>query len=174
MTQRVDGARALGAVAYLGLGGNIGDVRSAIRRALAALEDDKLRVSDRSSDYRTPAWGNVDQPDFINACARVRTSYSPHELLARCLAVERENGRVRGERWGPRTIEIDVLLFDDVSFSDAQLTLPHPALLERGFVLVPLAELAPDLMVAGLPIAEAVRRVDRQGIQRLAPDTTLP
>lgn len=161
-------------VAYLALGGNIGNARATIGRALALLGDDALHVAARSSDYRTPAWGKIDQPDFINACARVHTRYSPHELLSRCLGVEAQLGRVRAERWGPRTIDIDVLTFDHRSLADEDLTLPHPALFERAFVLVPLAELAPDLVIAGVPIAAALERVDRTGIERLETDTSLP
>jgi 2-amino-4-hydroxy-6-hydroxymethyldihydropteridine diphosphokinase len=157
--------------AYLGLGGNLGDVRAAIRRALATLEGDALRVLARSADYRTPAWGKTDQPAFINACAVVCTSYTPPELLARCQEVERALGRVRGERWGPRTIDIDVLSYEGRSYESDQLTLPHPDLLRRAFVLVPLAEIAPTLEIDGTRVADAVERVDRTGIERLAIDT---
>ncbi len=153
--------------AYLAFGGNIGDVRETIRGALAALEDTSLFVTRRSSDYRTPAWGNEDQPAFINACALVHTTLTPHALLSRCLQVEQRFGRVRGERWGPRTIDIDVLAYDSVTLSDDRLTLPHPQLFNRAFVLAPLAEIAPQLEIAGTRILDALERVDRAGIERL-------
>lgn len=153
--------------AYLALGGNVGDVRASIRRALSALAESALRVIQRSSDYRTPAWGKVDQPAFINACAYVRTTLTPHELLSRCLQVEQQLGRVRGERWGPRTIDIDLLAYDALTIGDSDLTLPHPELLNRAFVLVPLAEIAPALVIAGTRIDDALERVDTTGIERL-------
>ncbi len=156
--------------AYLAFGGNLGDVRKTIRLALSALEDQSLRVMRLSSDYRTPAWGKEDQPAFINACALVFTTLTPHDLLSRCLQVERHLGRVRGARWGPRTIDIDVLAYDSMTRSDSTLTLPHPELFNRAFVLAPLAEIAPALEIAGMRIEDALERVDREGIERLPTD----
>ncbi len=110
-----------------------------------------VRLLARSSDYRTPPWGVTDQPPFINAVIAVATSLGPHELFSRALAVERALGRDRRRerRWGPRTIDLDLLAYDDLELNDADLTLPHPRLFERAFVLVPLAEIAPDRVIAG-------------------------
>lgn len=158
--------------AYLGLGGNLGDVRATIGRALAALQGDALQITARSSDYRTPAWGKTDQPAFINACAVVCTTLTPEQLLQRCQDVERALGRVRGERWGPRVIDIDVLSYEGRACESEQLTLPHPELLRRAFVLVPLAEIAPALEIEGVRVDDALHAVDRTGIERLGIGST--
>lgn len=123
----------------------------------------------RSSDYRTPPWGRTDQPDFINAVIEIRTTLSPHELLARAQEIEFRLGRTRkfGERFGPRTIDIDLLAYDDIHLDDPDLTLPHPRMFERAFVLVPLLEIAPDAVVAGRSLKDALAGLDRSGIERL-------
>ena len=157
--------------AYLGLGGNIGDVRTSIREALAALSAGGAKVVRRSSDYETPPWGKTDQKPFVNACAIVETSLSPHELLALCLSVEKELGRVRLEKWGPRVIDIDVLAYEERVIETPDLIVPHRYMLERAFVLVPLAEIAPDLPVGGETVAEHARRFDATGIVKLEPET---
>lgn len=157
--------------AFLGLGGNIGDVRSTFDAAVAMLCDGgALRLVARSSDYRTPPWGITDQPPFINAVIAVSTTLAPHDLLAHALAVERGLGRDRRKerRWGPRIIDIDILAYDDLVLADPDLTLPHPHLFERAFVLVPLAEIAPDRMIAGQRICDAAARVGADGIEKLA------
>jgi 2-amino-4-hydroxy-6-hydroxymethyldihydropteridine diphosphokinase len=154
--------------AALGLGGNVGDVRSALRRALEALASHpKVELVAKSSLYRTLPWGPVAQPPFLNMAALVRTRLSPHGLLDRCLAIEMAEGRVRTERFGPRTLDIDILAFGDLVSCDDRLTLPHPRLLERAFALVPLAEIAPGLVIGGLTAEEAAARIDRAGIERL-------
>lgn len=155
------------AEATLSLGGNLGTPRAAIAEALGRLAQRGIRLITRSSDYRTPPWGKTDQPEFINACALVETALPPEALLAACLAVEAELGRVRLERWGPRVIDIDLLTYDGLSFASDRLTLPHPRMLERGFVLVPLAEIAPDLVVAGQTVAEHAQRFAGETIARL-------
>jgi len=160
------------AEALLALGGNVGDERSTFDRAVAMLCDGTgLRLAARSSDYRTPPWGVTDQPAFVNAVIAVATSLEPHDLLARALAVERALGRDRSResRWGPRTIDIDLLAYDDLVVNDADLTLPHPRLFERAFVLVPLAEIAPDRVIAGIRVRAALARVDASGIEKLPP-----
>jgi 2-amino-4-hydroxy-6-hydroxymethyldihydropteridine diphosphokinase len=159
------------AQAFIALGGNLGDVRSTFDRAIAMLcEGAAVRLVTRSSDYRTPPWGVVDQPAFRNAVVEVATSLSPHQLLARALSCERALGRDRApeSRWGPRPIDIDILAYDDVELHDAELTLPHPHLFERAFVLVPLAEIAPDRRIGGLRVRDALARVDAAGIEKLA------
>jgi 2-amino-4-hydroxy-6-hydroxymethyldihydropteridine diphosphokinase len=154
----------------IALGGNIGDARATIAQAIARLCDGTdVRLLRRSADYRTPPWGVTDQPPFVNACISVETHLSPRALLARAQAVERELGRDRARetRWGPRTIDIDLLTYGDRTVSEPDLALPHPRLLERAFVLAPLAEIAPDHIVAGVSVRDALARLDASGIERL-------
>jgi 2-amino-4-hydroxy-6-hydroxymethyldihydropteridine diphosphokinase len=158
------------AEAFIALGGNMGDVRAAFDRALALLfNDGAVRLTARSSDYRTPPWGVTDQPAFLNAVIAVSTSLSPHALLARMQDCERALGRDRthARHWGPRPIDLDLLAYDDVTLHDPDLTLPHPRLFERAFVLVPLAEIAADRVIAGIRVREALARVDAGGIEKL-------
>ena len=158
--------------ALLGLGGNIGDVRATLDRAMAALCDGTdVRLVAQSSDYVTPPWGVEDQPAFVNRCIAVATTLAPHALLDRALTVERMLGRDRSreQRWGPRAIDIDLLAYDNVAIDEPGLTLPHPRLLERAFVLVPLAEIVPDRVIAGVRVRDALARLDTRGIERLGP-----
>jgi 2-amino-4-hydroxy-6-hydroxymethyldihydropteridine diphosphokinase len=161
------------AEAFVALGGNVGDVRSTFRQAIALLCDGSaVRLTARSSDYRTPPWGVTDQPPFVNAVIGMTTSLSPHELLARAEQCERALGRDRTHerRWGPRSIDIDLLAYDDLVLNDPHLILPHPRLFERAFVLVPLAEIAPERVIAGVGVRDALERVDTSGIEKLPPD----
>ena len=125
----------------------------------------------RSARYRTPAWGRTDQPDFINAVAAVRTTLAPQALLDGLLAIERRFGRERAAtdaRWGPRVLDMDLLLHGDAVLDTPWLTLPHPRLHERAFVLVPLAEIAPALLVPGSGRVDALRAaVDATGIEAI-------
>ncbi len=158
--------------ALIGLGGNLGDVRATLEHAIAILcEDREVRLLARSSDYRTPPWGVTDQPDFVNAAIVVATSLPPRVLLAHAQAVEHALGRDRaGERhWGPRPIDIDLLAYADLTLDDPDLKLPHPHLLERAFVLLPLAEIAPDRMIAGVRVSDALARLDTGRIEKLPP-----
>ncbi len=158
------------AEAFLALGGNIGDVRATLARAIELLcADEKVRLHARSSDYRTPPWGDEEQPAFVNACIAVTTELAPRALLDHAHAVERMLGRdrARERRWGPRTIDIDILAYDDVTVSEADLILPHPRLFERAFVLVPLAEIAADRVIAGVRVRDALARVNAAGIELL-------
>jgi 2-amino-4-hydroxy-6-hydroxymethyldihydropteridine diphosphokinase len=158
------------AEAFIALGGNVGDVRASFERAIALLGDDgAVRLVARSADYRTPPWGVADQPAFVNAAIAVATSLPPHALLARLQACERALGRDRANerRWGPRPIDLDLLAYDDVTLHDPDLTLPHPRLFERAFVLVPLAEIAADRVIAGIRVRDALARVDAGGIEKL-------
>jgi 2-amino-4-hydroxy-6-hydroxymethyldihydropteridine diphosphokinase len=160
------------AEAFIALGGNVGDVRSTFDQAIALLCDGRaVRLKARSSDYRTPPWGVINQPPFVNAVIAVVTSLGPHELLARAQECERALGRdrTREGRWGPRTVDIDLLAYDDVALNDADLTLPHPRLFERGFVLVPLAEITPDREIGGVVVRDALAAVDKSGIEKLPP-----
>jgi 2-amino-4-hydroxy-6-hydroxymethyldihydropteridine diphosphokinase len=158
------------AVAALGLGGNVGDVAATFRQALADIAAAPgVRLVAASSLYRTPPWGPVAQPPFLNMAALIRTTLTPHALLDLCLAIEARHGRVRAERYGPRTLDIDILSYGDVAMSEGRLTVPHPRLSERAFALVPLAEIAPGVTVGGVGAAEAAARLDRSGIERVGP-----
>jgi 2-amino-4-hydroxy-6-hydroxymethyldihydropteridine diphosphokinase len=153
---------------YLSLGGNLGDPAKAMGAALRILDEDtSTEVVRVSSLYRTPPWGKTDQPDFLNAAAEIETGLSPRELLDLCLEAERRLKRVRQERWGPRLVDIDILVFGDRRINEAGLDIPHPRMLERAFVLVPLAEIAPDFMVEGVSLAEHLGNIDRAGIEKL-------
>jgi len=156
--------------ALLALGGNLGDARATLDRAIAMLcEGAQVRLTARSSDYATPPWGVEDQPRFINLCIVVETSLTPQALLARAQAVERALGRKREaeRRWGPRTIDIDILAYDDLTLDEPDLTLPHPRMFERAFVLVPLAEIVPARVIAGRQVQAALAGIDTRGIERL-------
>ena len=153
--------------AYLGIGSNIGDMAAMLDRAVAGLAATPgIRVLQRSADYRTPPWGNTDQPWFLNGAVAVDTDLDPHGLLDACLSIEHELGRVREERWGPRIIDIDVLAYEGAAVDDARLVLPHRYVSERAFVLVPLAEIAPDLVIGGERVVDALEKLDRSGIER--------
>jgi 2-amino-4-hydroxy-6-hydroxymethyldihydropteridine diphosphokinase len=159
------------AEAFIALGGNVGDVQATFDQAIAIMCDSGgMRITARSSDYRTPPWGVIEQPPFINAVIAVSTTLEAHALLTRAQACERALGRDRAKErhWGPRTIDLDILAYDDLALNDATLTLPHPHLFERAFVLVPLAEIAPDRVIAGLSVREALKHVDASGIEKLA------
>jgi 2-amino-4-hydroxy-6-hydroxymethyldihydropteridine diphosphokinase len=157
--------------AYLSLGSNLGDKRGAIAEALRRLADRPgIAVVARSADYRTPPWGDTDQDWFVNACAAVDTTLPPLALLAGCLATETAMGRGRVRKWGPRRIDIDIVDYGGLSLDGEALTLPHPFALQRPFVLVPLAEIAPDLRLGGVPVREALSRLDTGGIVPLGSD----
>ena len=151
--------------ALLGLGGNIGDPVGAMAGALETLAGHpQCRVIAVSRLYRTPPWGKTDQADFFNACALIDTELSPKALLDLCLAIERGMKRVRIERWGPRTIDIDVLTYGERTVHEEGLDIPHPRMVERAFVLMPLADVAPDLQVMGQTITAWLSQADRSGI----------
>jgi 2-amino-4-hydroxy-6-hydroxymethyldihydropteridine diphosphokinase len=152
--------------ATLGLGGNVGDPVHAMALALRALDARAdCKVSAVSRLYRTPPWGKTDQSYFFNACAQVDTSLAPEALLDVCLGIERGMKRERIERWGPRTLDIDVLTYADVSQNAPRLELPHPRMTDRGFVLMPLGDFAVDLVVNGTTVGEWLARADVAGIE---------
>ena len=145
----------------LGLGGNLGDPTAAIRAALDALADGgRVRIGAVSSLYRTRPWGPVPQPDFANACALAETDLAPYELLAEVKRVETLVGRLPGERWGPRAIDVDILFYAGETHAADDLFIPHKSLFERAFVLVPLAQIAPNLVIGGRRIGEAAAASD--------------
>ena len=159
------------AEALVALGGNLGNVRDTIDRAVAVFcEGQSVRLLARSSDYRTNPWGVEDQPPFVNACIAVETRLSPRALLAHAQAVERALGRERSKerRWGPRQIDIDLIAYDDVALEDPDLTLPHPQLFTRAFVLVPLTEIAPERLIAGRRVRDALAQLGTSGVEKLA------
>jgi 2-amino-4-hydroxy-6-hydroxymethyldihydropteridine diphosphokinase len=157
---------------HLGIGSNVGDRMTTLRRAVEALST-AGEILATSSIYETAPFGVTGQPDFLNCCVKLDTRLAPRELLERTRDIERELGRVAGSRWGPRTADIDILLYGDHSIRTPELVLPHPGLLQRAFVLVPLAEIAADQSIpeAHITVAEALRRVVRQpgDVRRVAP-----
>jgi 2-amino-4-hydroxy-6-hydroxymethyldihydropteridine diphosphokinase len=158
--------------AWLGLGGNIGDPVASMAKALRALNGrTDTRALGVSPVYKTPPWGKTDQAWFHNACAEVETSLDPEALLAACLDVELRLKRQRLERWGPRIIDIDVLAYEGLEeFESPTLTLPHPRMTERAFVMVPLADIAPDLVINGKAVAYWAALCDKTGVETARDD----
>jgi 2-amino-4-hydroxy-6-hydroxymethyldihydropteridine diphosphokinase len=156
--------------AFIGLGSNLDDPPARIRRALQALGAlPGTRLVRWSSLYRNPPVGDPDQPDFVNAVAEIETGLAPRELLDSLLAIERAHGRVRDRPDGPRTLDLDLLLYGERTVHEPGLTIPHPRMLARAFVLLPLAEIAPEAVVPGRGrIAQLVRNVDTSGMIKLA------
>jgi len=159
---------------YVGLGANLGAAALTLRAAAAALGQlPQTRLTALSSLYRTPAWGNPDQPDFTNAAAAIETTLEPLELLAALMQIERAHGRIRStdgsERWGPRTLDLDILLYGGIHLDLPGLTIPHPHLHLRAFALVPLLEIAPDIDIPGLgPARNALELLPDAGIQKIS------
>ena len=158
------------ASALIALGGNVGDVRATFRKAIAQICGmTQAGLVARSSDYATPPWGDERQADFINACIEIETDLDPHALLFSLQKVEKRFGRDRAHerRWGPRTLDLDLIAYDDLRLDKPELTLPHPRLFERAFVLVPLAEIAPDRLIAGRRVKDASAQLPAEGISKL-------
>jgi 2-amino-4-hydroxy-6-hydroxymethyldihydropteridine diphosphokinase len=161
------------ASAVIALGGNVGDVRATFKEAIVQICGmAQAALTARSSDYATPPWGDEDQTRFVNACIEIETGLDPHALLVVLQTAEQTFGRTRTRerRWGPRTLDLDLIAYDDLSLQDPDLTLPHPRLFERAFVLVPLAEIAPDRLIGGHRAKDALAGLSTAGIERL-PDT---
>jgi 2-amino-4-hydroxy-6-hydroxymethyldihydropteridine diphosphokinase len=159
------------ALAHIGLGSNVGDSAGHIREAFAALArlGQVVAISDL---YLTQPWGIVDQAPFVNAAAAVETALAPRELVNALSAIEREFGRTREIRYGPRTIDLDLLLYGQETLDDPACTVPHPQLQSRAFVLAPLAEIASDIRVPGRAktireLLAALPQTDRDGVRRL-------
>jgi 2-amino-4-hydroxy-6-hydroxymethyldihydropteridine diphosphokinase len=158
--------------ALIGFGGNVGDARAILEEGVNRFCDgDAVVLIRRSSDYRTPPWGVLDQPPFVNLCVRVETTLTPRALLDRGQAVEASLGRRRDleRRWGPRRIDIDILAYDSLVLDEPGLVLPHPRLTERAFVVVPLVEIAPEWRIGEATILTLRDRLDTSSIERLQP-----
>jgi 2-amino-4-hydroxy-6-hydroxymethyldihydropteridine diphosphokinase len=157
--------------AFIGLGGNLGNVRQTLGAAIDRLAGHPgVALVGRSRLYRTPPWGPVAQPDFLNAVIAVDTTLDPHALLDVLLDTERAFGRVRdGERWGPRTLDLDLLVHGDAVIHDERLDLPHPRIAERAFVLLPLADLDPGYVIRGRgTVANLLETLGAQGCEALS------
>jgi len=158
------------ASAVIALGGNVGDVRATFKKAIAHICGmAQAALLARSSDYATPPWGEEHQARFVNACIEIETTLDPHALLFTLHKVERKFGRDRSkeQRWGPRSLDLDLIAYDDVTLDKPELALPHPRLFERAFVLIPLAEIAPDRVIAGRRVKDALAQLSTDGIERL-------
>ena len=148
------------------LGSNLGDKAANIDRAIALLtETGEVTLVCRSRNYATEPWGKTDQDWFINAAIAVKTALPPKALLVRCKEIERRMGRVQTEKWGPRIIDLDVLVYGDVEMQDPVLVLPHPHIAARAFVLAPLMDIAPDRVIAGKSVRDMYDAIDATGVR---------
>ena len=153
--------------ATLGLGGNLGDPVAAFAAALARLHAHAaVQMKAASSVWRTAPWGKLDQPEFRNMAVLIETSLSADDLLALCLEIERESGRERRERWGPRTLDIDILTYGGQLIDRPGLQVPHPRIAERAFVLAPLAEIAPEEMIGGFKVGALLAATADSDVKR--------
>lgn len=132
--------------AFLSLGGNLGNTREIFEQTYPLIEKKIGCIQQKSSLYQTAAWGMTDQADFLNQVIEVDTTQNPEEILRNLLAIEAHFGRIRDVRWGPRSIDLDILLMEDLQFKSESLELPHPRMQDRKFILIPLAEIAPDVL----------------------------
>ncbi|MBE3038513.1 MAG: 2-amino-4-hydroxy-6-hydroxymethyldihydropteridine diphosphokinase [Chloroflexi bacterium] len=157
-------------IIYLALGTNLGDRFANLQAAIAALPP-AVRVLAQSPVYETPPWGLTDQPAFLNMVLKGQTALAPVELLKHLKLLETELGRLPTVRWGPRRIDMDILFYDKLILDTPELTIPHPRLHERAFVLVPLADLEPDLVhpVLGATIKQLRSALDTTGVKRYEP-----
>ena len=150
------------------LGSNLGDKAANIDTAIGLLsERGDVRLVRRSQNYATEPWGKTDQDWFVNACIAVATSLEPRELLARCQEIERRMGRVPTEKWGPRVIDLDLLVYGDKAIRDPDLVLPHPHIGERAFVLAPLMDIASDLEINGKSVRDMYAAIDASSVRPL-------
>jgi 2-amino-4-hydroxy-6-hydroxymethyldihydropteridine diphosphokinase len=153
----------------IALGSNLGDKTGNIDRAIALLtEPSDIRLLARSRNFATEPWGKLDQDWFVNACIAVATKLSPRELLARCKDIELRMGRIATEKWGPRLIDLDLLIYREREVAEPDLVLPHPHMAERAFVLAPLMDIAPDLVLHGKSVRALYDAVDHAGVRPLS------
>jgi 2-amino-4-hydroxy-6-hydroxymethyldihydropteridine diphosphokinase len=157
--------------AYIGLGSNLGDRYANLAAARAAIQREAGEIGALSAIYDTEPWGPVPQNNYLNQVVRVAAGGRPRDLLEVLLRIERALGRDRANevRYGPRTIDLDILLYEGAAVDEPDLTIPHPRLAERAFALVPLAEIAPQLAISGRPIRELLGRIDSSGVRRYDP-----
>ncbi len=155
--------------AFIGLGGNLGDVPARLERAFEALDAlPESRLTGRSALYRNAPLGPADQPDYVNAVARLETALAPLALLAELQRIENEEGRVREERWGPRTLDLDLLLYGEERIDEPTLTVPHAELTRRAFVLYPLRDIEPTLSIPGEgALSDLIERCPPWRLERL-------
>ena len=158
-------------IAYIGLGSNLDDPQRQLKQALEAIEKlTSVKVIAVSSLYRSQPMGPQDQPDYVNAVCSIETSLLPLQLLDELQTIELAQGRIReGERWGPRTLDLDILLYGGKTITSDRLNIPHPGMLERNFVLWPLHEIAPDLIIPERgPLAAFLEKIDKQGLEAVS------
>ena len=155
-----------GISSLIGLGGNVGDVIGSMQRAINAIEiRQDCQILAVSRVYRTAPWGKTDQDWFFNACANVQTILAPEALLDLLLTIELAQGRVRDQRWGPRTLDLDIIAYGDESIESERLTVPHPRMGERAFVIFPLLDICPDRQIGGKSVKNYAAGLDRGGIK---------
>jgi len=155
---------------YLSLGSNIGSKRENIKKALNLLDDDKnVEVAHTSSLYETKPWGYINQPNFYNCVSQINTNYEPIELLRLIQTIETKMGRIKNEKWGPRIIDIDIILFENIISSSSDLIIPHPWMEKRAFVLFPLMELDNEIMhpISKRGIAEFAEAIGGEGLKKI-------
>ncbi|MGT2935655.1 2-amino-4-hydroxy-6-hydroxymethyldihydropteridine diphosphokinase [Streptococcus castoreus] len=155
-------------IVYLSLGTNMGDRKAYLKKAVASLAKlPQTQLLSQSLIYETVAWGKTDQSDFLNMACQLETSLAPTDFLKKIQKIEQALGRVRHEKWGPRTIDIDILLFGDDVYQTADLTIPHPYMTERSFVLIPLLELQENLCLPTnqKPLADYLAALDQSDIK---------
>lgn len=161
--------------ALIGLGGNVGDVCASMQKAIDSIQAHaQCRILKISNVYKTPPWGVTDQAWFLNACAEIATTLLPDDLLKFMLSVERAQGRVRDVRWGPRTLDLDLLVYGDEQVRTDQLTVPHPRIAERPFVIVPLLDIAAARVIDGRTVSDYAAALDKSGIEATDRFLTLP
>jgi len=157
--------------AYLGIGTNMGDRLSNLNDAIDYIKQfENTEIVKISKIYETRPWGYTNQNDFLNLCISINTNLNPEELLQKCLEVELNLKRERIIRWGPRTIDIDILIYDDIICNGEKLTLPHPRIQERAFVLIPLIDLKEDLMIKGILLKEWLNELDAEEVKEYIGD----
>lgn len=158
--------------AAVGLGGNLGDPKVQMQEALSLLDSyNDIQIRAVSNLYKTAPWGNTDQPSFLNACALMNTELSARQLLELCLSIEKDLGRIRNERWGPRAIDLDVLFYADELIDEPGLELPHPRMIQRAFVMVPLSDVAPNKEINGRAVQFWADKLSSDEIE-IADDTS--
>lgn len=155
-------------IAYLGIGGNIGDTKSNIEESIELLKaNEEIEVTSISSFYETEPVGYADQDWFLNVVVEIKTTLEPLELLKYCQHIENELKRIRVIRWGPRTIDVDILLYEDFTSDSEILTVPHPRMTERAFAIVPLYEINKDIKINNIDIKDIIENLKGESIKRV-------